>query len=132
MRTGRVLSGEEKEKNELLLDLLTPVAKTYPSKWESFCKRRVADPGGYGYCDEFPLEQFYRDARIHPIHEGTTGIQGITLLGRNVTMKNGAAFKLFHAEVQETIKNAEEIAELAALCQELKGRWRNSPRSPCT
>jgi hypothetical protein len=66
------------------------------------------------------LEQFYRDARIHPIHEGTTGIQGITLLGRNVTMKNGAAFKLFHAEVQETIKKGEEIAELRAYSQELK------------
>jgi butyryl-CoA dehydrogenase len=76
--------------------------------------------GGYGYCDEFPLEQFYRDARIHPIHEGTTGIQGITLLGRNVTMKNGAAFKLFHAEVQETLMKAEEIAELNPFARELK------------
>jgi alkylation response protein AidB-like acyl-CoA dehydrogenase len=45
--------------------------------------------GGYGYCDEFPLEQYYRDMRIHPIHEGTTGIQAMDLLGRKVVMKNG-------------------------------------------
>ncbi len=119
---GRVLTGEEKEKNELLLDLLTPVAKTYPSEMGiPSVSAGLQILGGYGYCDEFPLEQFYRDARIHPIHEGTTGIQGITLLGRNVTMKNGAAFKLFHGEVQDTIKKAEGIAELKPYAHELKG-----------
>jgi len=116
------LTGEGKEKCELLLDLLTPVAKSYPSEMGILSvSAGLQILGGYGYCDEFPLEQFYRDARIHPIHEGTTGIQGITLLGRNVTMKNGAAFKLFLAEVQETIKKAEEIAELKPYAQELKG-----------
>ena len=90
----RTLSGEEKEKATLLLDLLTPVAKTYPSEMGILSiSAGMQCLGGYGYCDEFPLELYYRDARIHPIHEGTTGIQGITLLGRNVTMKNGAAFK---------------------------------------
>ena len=118
---GRVLTGEEKEKNELLLDLLTPVAKSYPSEMGiPSVSAGVQILGGYGYCDEFPLEQFYRDVRIHPIHEGTTGIQGITLLGRNVTMKNGQAFKLFLGEVQATIKKAEEIPELKPLAQELK------------
>ena len=117
-----VLTGEEKEKYEFLLDLLTPVAKTYPSEMGiPSVSAGLQILGGYGYCDEFPLEQFYRDARIHPIHEGTTGIQGITLLGRNVTMKNGAAFKMFHAEVQNAIKTAEEIAELKPFAQELKG-----------
>jgi butyryl-CoA dehydrogenase len=118
---GRVLTGEEKEKYELLLDLLTPVAKSYPSEMGiPSVSAGLQILGGYGYCDEFPLEQFYRDARIHPIHEGTTGIQGITLLGRNVTMKNGAALKLFLAEVQGTIKKAEEIGELKPYAQELK------------
>jgi butyryl-CoA dehydrogenase len=109
----RVLSGEEKEKATLLLDLLTPVAKTYPSEMGILSiSAGMQCLGGYGYCDEFPLELYYRDARIHPIHEGTTGIQGITLLGRNVTMKNGQAFKLFLAEVQEVIKKAEGYGEL--------------------
>jgi butyryl-CoA dehydrogenase len=118
---ARVLSGEEKEKYELLLDLLTPVAKSYPSEMGiPSVSAGLQILGGYGYCDEFPLEQFYRDARIHPIHEGTTGIQGITLLGRNVTMKNGAAFKAFLAEVQETLRVAGELAELKPFAGELK------------
>ncbi|MBP1717329.1 MAG: acyl-CoA dehydrogenase [Deltaproteobacteria bacterium] len=117
----RTLSGEEKEKATLLLDLLTPVAKTYPSEMGILSiSAGMQCLGGYGYCDEFPLELYYRDARIHPIHEGTTGIQGITLLGRNVTMKNGAAFKLFLTEVQAAIKQAEEFAELKPCAQDLK------------
>lgn len=118
---SKVLTGEEKEKYDLLLDLLTPVAKSYPSEMGiPSVSAGVQILGGYGYCDEFPLEQFYRDARIHPIHEGTTGIQGITLLGRNVTMKNGQAFKLFLGEVQATIKKAEEVPELKSYAQEMK------------
>jgi alkylation response protein AidB-like acyl-CoA dehydrogenase len=118
---GRVLEGEQKEKNELLLDLLTPVAKTYPSEMGILSvSAGVQILGGYGYCDEFPLEQYYRDVRIHPIHEGTTGIQGITLLGRNVTMKKGQAFKHFLDEVHDTIKKAEEVPELKPYAAELK------------
>ena len=118
---ARVLEGEEKEKNELLLDLLTPVAKTYPSEMGILSvSAGVQILGGYGYCDEFPLEQYYRDARIHPIHEGTTGIQGITLLGRNVTMKKGQAFKHFLAEVQDTIQKAQAVPELKSSAGELK------------
>jgi alkylation response protein AidB-like acyl-CoA dehydrogenase len=118
---GRVLEGEAKEKNELLLDLLTPVAKTYPSEMGILAvSAGVQILGGYGYCDEFPLEQYYRDVRIHPIHEGTTGIQGITLLGRNVTMKKGQAFKYFLDEVQNTVKKADEMPELKPYAAELK------------
>jgi len=117
----RLLSGEEKEKAALLLDLLTPVAKSYPSEMGILSiSAGLQCLGGYGYCDEFPLELYYRDARIHPIHEGTTGIQGITLLGRNVTMKNGQAFKLFLAEVQAAISKAEEFPELEPQTQDLK------------
>ena len=117
----RTLSGEEKEKAALLLDLLTPVAKTYPSEMGILSiSAGLQCLGGYGYCDEFPLELYYRDARIHPIHEGTTGVQGITLLGRNVTMKNGAALKLFLNEVQKAIREAEEFSELKPYAQALK------------
>jgi alkylation response protein AidB-like acyl-CoA dehydrogenase len=101
---ARVLEGEEKERAELLLDLLTPVAKTYPSEMGVLSvSQGLQCLGGYGYCDEFPLEQLYRDARIHPIHEGTTGIQGLDLLGRKVTMKNGKAFSFFIEEVMKAI-----------------------------
>ncbi len=101
---ARVLDGEDKERAELLLDLLTPVAKTYPSEMGVLSvSQGLQCLGGYGYCDEFPLEQLYRDARIHPIHEGTTGIQGLDLLGRKVTMKNGKAFSFFIEEAMTAI-----------------------------
>lgn len=116
-----VLAGEEKEKNELLLDLLTPVAKTYPSEMGILSiSQGVQCLGGSGYCDDYPLEQYYRDARIHPIHEGTTGIHGLTLLGRNVVMKGGKAYKLYLEEVQKTIGGAEKFGELDSYVHKLK------------
>jgi butyryl-CoA dehydrogenase len=65
------------------------------------------------------LEQFYRDVRIHPIHEGTTGIQGMDLLGRKVTMQKGKAFNYFLEELNKTILAATEDSELTPLAKEL-------------
>jgi hypothetical protein len=66
------------------------------------------------------LEQHYRDVRIHPIHEGTTGIQGQDLLGRKVRIKDGKAFKLFVEEVQKTIKAAHDVPELKPYAVEME------------
>jgi len=118
---AHLCQGEEKEKYELLLDLLTPVAKSYPSEMGILSvSAGLQCLGGYGYCEEFPLEQYYRDVRIHPIHEGTTGIQGMDLLGRKVVMKNGKAFALFLEETAKTIQQAQAIAELAPLAKSLQ------------
>ena len=117
----RVSDGEEKECYSLLLDLLTPVAKTYPSEMGVLSvSQGLQCLGGYGYCDDFPLEQFYRDARIHPIHEGTTGIQGMDLLGRKVTIKDGKALELYLQEVRKTIKIGLKIMPLRPYAQSLK------------
>jgi alkylation response protein AidB-like acyl-CoA dehydrogenase len=116
-----VLPGDEKEKNELLLDLLTPVAKSYPAEMGLLSiSAGLQCLGGSGYCDDYPLEQYYRDARIHPIHEGTTGIHGIDLLSRKVIMDGGKAFKLYLEEVQRNIGEAEKFKELQSYAQELK------------
>ena len=116
-----VLTGEEREKNELLLDLLTPVAKSYPSEMGLLSiSAGLQCLGGSGYCDDYPLEQYYRDARIHPIHEGTTGIHGLDLLGRKVMMRGGKAYKLFLEEVQGAIGEAEKFEELRSYGQKLK------------
>jgi len=110
----KIREGKEKEGYELLLDLLTPVAKTYPSEMGIFSvSQGLQCLGGYGFCDEFLLELLYRDARIHPIHEGTTGIQGLDLLGRKVVMKGGKAFSLFVEEVQSTIQRTVSFSNLA-------------------
>ncbi len=112
---------EEKEKSELLLEILTPAVKTYPSEMGVLSvSAGLQCLGGYGFCDEFPLEQHYRDTRIHPIHEGTTGIQGMDLLGRKVVMKNGKAFMTFMAETNKTIEEAKGVDEFKALAESLE------------
>jgi alkylation response protein AidB-like acyl-CoA dehydrogenase len=106
---AHVTEGEEKENYDLLLDLLTPIAKTYPS--EMCClttSAAVQILGGAGYTTDFPVEQFYREARIHPIHEGTTAIHGLDLLGRKIIIKNGKALQLLVAEIMKTIEQANQ------------------------
>jgi butyryl-CoA dehydrogenase len=116
----KVSSDDEKEKYTLLLDLLTPVAKTYPSEMGILSiSQGLQCFGGSGYCDDYPLEQYYRDARIHPIHEGTTGIHGIDLLGRKVIMKNGKASELYLAEVQAAVAEAMKFPNLEPHAREL-------------
>ncbi len=117
-----------RERYELLLDLLTPVAKSYPSENGIISvSQGLQILGGYGYCREFPLEQYYRDIRIHPIHEGTTGIQAMDLLGRKVVMKQGRAVQLFLEEVGETIRASaahEALKPYTARLEEGLEKWR--------
>lgn len=116
-----VTEGEERENYHLLLDLLTPIAKTYPS--EMCClttSAAVQILGGAGYTTDFPVEQFYREARIHPIHEGTTGIHGLDLLGRKIIIKNGKSLQLLVAEILKTIEKASSIDRLKPFAQKLQ------------
>ena len=110
---AHVTEGEEKENYDLLLDLLTPIAKSYPS--EMCClttSAAVQILGGAGYTTDFPVEQFYREARIHPIHEGTTGIHGLDLLGRKIILKNGKSLMLLVSEMLKTIEQANQYETL--------------------
>lgn len=119
---ARTVSGEEQQRCRLLLELLTPVAKTFPSEMGILAtSQSIQCLGGYGYCEDFPVAQHFRDMRIHPIHEGTTGIQGMDLLGRKVVMQNGRALALFMAEIRQTLDSAREFAELAAMADRLEG-----------
>jgi alkylation response protein AidB-like acyl-CoA dehydrogenase len=116
-----VTEGEEREHYHLLLDLLTPIAKSYPS--EMCClttSAAVQILGGAGYTTDFPVEQFYREARIHPIHEGTTGIHGLDLLGRKIIIKNGKSLQLLVAEMLKTIEKASSIDRLKPFAQKLQ------------
>jgi alkylation response protein AidB-like acyl-CoA dehydrogenase len=88
----------------LLLDILTPIAKSWPSQWCLAANDlAIQVHGGYGYTRDFPAEQFYRDNRLNPIHEGTHGIQALDLLGRKVVMQNGAAFALLVSRIEATL-----------------------------
>lgn len=102
-----VTEGEEKERNLLLLEILTPLTKTYPSeKGRQAIDNGLQILGGYGFCDDFILQQYYRDIRIFAIYEGTTGIQSMDLLGRKITMDGGKALKLLIKEIQKTIESS--------------------------
>jgi butyryl-CoA dehydrogenase len=98
---------EKRANLHLLLEILTPVAKSWPSE---HCleanKWAIQILGGYGYTRDFPVERYYRDNRLNHIHEGTYGIQALDLLGRKVRMKEGAALKILLGEVTGTIKAA--------------------------
>ena len=116
-----VEKGETKERANLLLDLLTPIAKSYPS--EMCClstSAAVQVLGGAGYTTDFPVEQYYREARIHPIHEGTTGIHGLDLLGRKITIHHGKATQIFFEEVSKTIERASQVADLKVFSEKLQ------------
>lgn len=106
-------SQEDKEKYNLLLELLTPIAKTYPAeKGIESTSNAVQILGGYGFCFDFMPQQYYRDIRIISLYEGTTGIQSLDLLGRKITVKNGKALKLLAEEIQQTINSANNYTSL--------------------
>lgn len=111
---------EARSKAAELLDLITPVVKSYPSRYGLEANvMAIQVLGGSGYIREYPVEQYYRDNRLNPIHEGTEGIQGLDLLGRKVVMKQGAAFRLLNAEIMATIEVAKADALLAGYAAEL-------------
>ena len=98
----------------LLLEMLTPIAKSWPSEW---CLEAnslaIQVHGGYGYTRDFPVEQYWRDNRLNMIHEGTHGIQGLDLLGRKVVMQGGAGLSLLASKMGATIARARAVPALA-------------------
>ncbi len=99
----------------LLLEVLTPIAKSWPSEW---CLEAnslaIQVHGGYGYTRDFPVEQYWRDNRLNMIHEGTHGIQALDLLGRKVLMEGGRGLQLLAARINNTVERAIQRPELAA------------------
>jgi alkylation response protein AidB-like acyl-CoA dehydrogenase len=118
IRTGT--DEAKKRDDELLLDLLTPVAKSWPSE---FCleanKHAIQVLGGYGYTRDYPVERLYRDNRLNPIHEGTHGIQGMDILGRKVVQARGRGLELLAGRIGETVAEASSIAALSAQAWDL-------------
>ena len=117
-------STEARTSATLLLDILTPIAKSWPSQWCLEANNlAIQIHGGYGYTREYNVEQLYRDNRLNPIHEGTHGIQGIDLLGRKVVMNSGAAMKLLSEKILQTLVRAESC-QLSEHSGALGKRWK--------
>ena len=115
---------EAADEARLLLEVLTPIAKSWPSE---FCLEAnslaIQIHGGYGYTRDFPVEQYWRDNRLNMIHEGTHGIQALDLLGRKAVMQQGAAIALFGRTLQATVEQARARPALAPHAEALQAAW---------
>ena len=105
---------DDDRKNALeLQDLLTPIVKSWPSE---FCLKAnelaIQILGGHGYTREYPVEQYYRDNRLNPIHEGTHGIQSLDLLARKLTQSGGRGLKQLLALINNACEKAQAYSEL--------------------
>ena len=111
LHTGEATAAQEAA---LLLEMLTPIAKSWPSEW---CLEAnslaIQIHGGYGYTRDYPVEQYWRDQRLNMIHEGTHGIQALDLLGRKVVMNGGAGLTLLATRINTTIERAGHVDGLA-------------------
>jgi butyryl-CoA dehydrogenase len=98
------------------LDLLIPIAKTFPSEYGFEANvLSVQIHGGYGYTSEYLPEAFMRDQKLNSIHEGTTGIQAIDLLGRKILGDGGRALSELARDVQSDVAAAREAGVSASL-----------------
>jgi butyryl-CoA dehydrogenase len=119
--TGQAAAADEAR---LLLEVLTPIAKSWPSQW---CLEAnslaIQVHGGYGYTRDFPVEQYWRDNRLNMIHEGAHGIQALDLLGRKVLMENGRGIQLLGERIAATAARARQLPALAGYAQALSTAW---------
>lgn len=127
-RTGE--NAEQRKLADELLDLLTPIVKSWPSE---FCLKAnelaIQILGGHGYTREYPVEQYYRDNRLNPIHEGTHGIQALDLLGRKLSQNQGAGLRQLTGLIQDSIARAgahPSLQELRAPLEQLLARLLNT------
>ena len=123
MYSAILVDQDEDDDNAALLSLLTPVAKTWPSEFGLAANDlAIQVHGGYGYTRDFDVEQLYRDNRLNPIHEGTTGIQGMDLLGRKI-LRDGKGLEILRGRIAATIEAARGEAGLSALAMQLRATW---------
>lgn len=123
MLVDQALDDDEviRQESQLLLELLTPIIKSWGSTYALKANDlSIQVLGGYGYTREFPVEQYYRDNRINPIHEGTNGIQALDLLGRKAMMHEGAALKVLLKRIAKSCAAASTIDDLRDYSEQLQ------------
>jgi Acetyl-CoA dehydrogenase C-terminal like/Acyl-CoA dehydrogenase, C-terminal domain len=120
-RSEHATTAEERERNLHVVELLTPICKAYASDMGFRVNEMAVQVyGGYGYCQEYPVEQYLRDQKICSIYEGTTGIQAMDLLGRKVIANNGAYLKEYVDMIHSFIRERAAGSELAPLFRRLE------------
>jgi alkylation response protein AidB-like acyl-CoA dehydrogenase len=121
--SARLVDDHDNAESASLLGLLTPITKTWPSEYGLAANDiAIQIHGGYGYTRDFDVEQLWRDNRLNPIHEGTTGIQAIDLLGRKV-LRDGSGMEILSARIAACIDQARTSVELAENAEALASAW---------
>jgi len=121
--------GDDKQHHANLLDFMTPIIKAYCSDMGfRVCETAIQCLGGYGFCKEYPLEQYLRDAKIMSLYEGTNGIQSMDLMGRKMRINNGGPFMAYRREIekfchenQDNPQLGNEVKALAEVFEKLAG-----------
>lgn len=134
--------GTEKERCQDLVDFMTPILKAYCSDTGfRVCETAMQCLGGYGYCRDYPIERYLRDVKIMSLYEGTNGIQSMDLMGRKLTIREGACLKAYQREIdrfctahrehpvlKDGVKKLEETAGMLWTCAtEMKRRMKADP-----
>jgi hypothetical protein len=114
--------GSEKENMQNLVDFMTPIIKAYCSDMGfRVCETAIQCLGGYGFCKDYPLEQYLRDAKIMSLYEGTNGIQSMDLMGRKMLLKDGACLAAFKNKIVEFCTQHREHPGLGDKVRTLSG-----------
>jgi len=134
--------GDKKQHYQNLVEFMTPIIKAYCSDMGfKVCETAIQCLGGYGYCKEYPLEQYLRDAKIMSLYEGTNGIQSMDLMGRKMRIDNGGPFLAYRKQIEKFCKeNAEHpqigqyvkslteaFAKLAAVSEQMRDQLQSDP-----
>jgi 3-(methylthio)propanoyl-CoA dehydrogenase len=113
--------GEHKQHFRDLVDFITPIIKAYCSDTGfHVCETAIQCLGGYGYCKDYPLEQYLRDAKIMSLYEGTNGIQSMDLMGRKMSLRQGACLNAFKKEIADFFDAHREHPKLGGHVQALE------------
>jgi hypothetical protein len=105
---------------DALVDFMTPIIKAYCSDMGfRVCETAMQCYGGYGYCKDYPIEQYLRDTKIMSIYEGTNGIQALDLMGRKMRINNGAPVRAFMEEIGAFCKQNQDHPRLGGAVKEL-------------
>ena len=113
--------GDEREKWHGMLELLTPVCKAYCTDTGfRVTEEAIQVYGGYGYCQDYPVEQLMRDVKIASIYEGTNGIQALDLVARKLGQRKGANFVNLLGAMGATLKEYGESGAMKDLAPGLQ------------
>ncbi len=113
-------AGEDASAEEALNDLLLPLVKGYGSERSyQLLAESLQTLGGSGYLQEYPIEQYLRDAKIDTLYEGTTAIQGMDYFFRKIVRNQGLALTALAEEIRKFLAEAPGGEELAAARDQL-------------